>query len=201
MNMKQKQECLVPAKYIRSNGSVLDFTGLYEVSDQGNVRSLNYHNTRKTRIMNPGTYRNKDESIFYQVMLCLNNKRYLLLVHRLILSSFKESEYFPRAVCDHIVARTESCCNNCLSNLHWITQQQNGSTERCKTLKSKANTNRQDQSKRVRVKNLTSGEITVYPSASEAERTIGLSWCTIAVRINKYEGFYKKMNLQFSYID
>ena len=201
MKDQETKERWVAARYIRPNDTVLDFTGKYEVSDRGRVRSLNYHRTGKTRVLSLCAAKANDGTIYHHVMLCLNNKKYMIQVHRLVLSSFKEGEHFPGAVCDHIDARTENSCCNHLDNLHWVTQQQNSSTERCIKLTSKALTNHPDLSKRVRVTNLTTGEATIYPSAREAGRTLGIHPDTPAVYINQLNGFYKKLKLRFEYIE
>lgn len=201
MEETKTTERWVPAKYFRTDGEILDFTGLYEVSDHGRVRSLNYIHTGKTRMLSLGTIRNKSKYIFYNVMLCFGKKSYTLSVHRLVLSSFKESEYKPGLVVDHIVPRTKSCCNNYLSNLRWVSVQQNVSTKHCRTLLSKANTNHPSYSKKVRVTDLTTGEITEYPSAMEAGRSLGIYPTSPAVYINHHNGYYKKRNLRFEYID
>ena len=199
--MKETKEIWTPAVYIHENGTILDFTGLYEVSDHGRVKSLNYNHTGKERVLKRDKIKAKGKSIniYYQVALYKNNKRYQLPIYRIVLSSFKRSEYFSGAVADHIVARTE-VCDDSLSNLHWVTCQQNNSTDHAKELLSKAHTNHPSKSKRVRVTDLTTGKTTEYPSAKEAGRSLGIPPTAPATYINQHEGFYKKMNLMFSYI-
>ena len=200
--MKQNQEIWTPAKYITESGDIIDFTDLYLVSDQGNVKSLNYRHTGKEGILSQRTVETEDGSIFYTICLCKDGKTYHMPTHRLILSSFNQEGWFPNADVDHIDARTSTNCNNMLCNLRWFTRQQNSSTEHRKELLSKAHTNHPAKSKRVRVKNLTTGETTEYPSANEAGRALGIRAVnTPAVCINRCNGYYKKMNLQFSYID
>lgn len=201
--MKQNQiteEHWMPARYIKDDKTILDFTGLYEVSDLGRVRSLNYRHTGKAKELNKTTCKCTDQSILYHVSLYKGNKRYVLPVHRLVLSTFKESEFFEGAICDHIEARSETCCDN-INNLHWVTYQQNNSTEHCKELLSKAHMNHPVLSKRVRVTDLATGETTVYPSAMEAGRALGINPKLPATRISQHKGFYKKMNLHFMYIE
>lgn len=197
---KIKEEHWVPAKYIRTNGTVVNFTGLYEVSDLGRVRRLNYHGTGKAKVLSLSVFECSDGTIYYQVRLHMN-KRYQLSVHRLVLSSFKESEFFEGAVADHIDARTSTSCNDRLCNLRWITQQQNVSTKHCRSLQSKAQKNNPKTSKRVKVTNLSTNETTIYPSAMETGRSLGINPNQPAMCINRYNGFYKKRGLRFEYID
>lgn len=195
-----KEECWLAAKYIKDDGSVLDFTGLYEVSDQGRVRSLNYRRTGKTKELRQGTFECKDGTMYYQVTLRKDNKRHILPTHRLVLSSFKEREFFTNAVANHKVERTATSCINELSNLEWITYKDNVNTEHRKELQSKAMTNHPSRSKRVRVTNLATNETTVYPSAKEAGRSLGINSRTPAMCINQSKGFHKKLGLHFEYV-
>lgn len=199
MKKNQTKEIWVPAKYIKKDNSVLDFTGLYEVSDLGRVRSLNYMHTGKAEVLSQAIPKVKD-AILHQVLLCKDSKQYNLLVHRLVLSSFKENEHFSGALADHIDPRTETSCDDSLCNLRWVTPQDNVSTEHCKDATSKANTNHPSLSKRVKVTDLTTGTATIYPSAREAGRSLNLPSDTISPYIRKYNGFYRKGNLHFAYV-
>lgn len=197
--MKEIKEVWVPAVYIFESGVTIEFLN-YMVSDHGRVKSLNYNHTGKERILKRDKIKAKGKSInvYYQVALYKNNKRYQLPVYRIVLSSFKGSEYFPGAVADHIVARTE-ICNDCLTNLRWVTPQQNNSTDHAKELLSKAHTNHPSKSKKVKV-TFSDGTQQIFPSAKEAGRSLGISPTTPATYINQHNGFYKKMNLMFSYV-
>ena len=199
--MKEIKEVWKTAVYIFESGVTIEFPG-YEVSSLGRVRSLNYNKTGKARVMRQHTSRHKDSTMYYTVgMWSKSNKKYLLQVHRLILSSFKRSEYFHGAVVNHKIERTTTSCINKLSNLELVTRQQNNSTDHRKDLISKALTNCNATSKRVSVTDLTTGEVTVYPSSREADRILGLPRCTASGHIRNTNGFYKKMNLMFSYIE
>lgn len=201
MKENQVTESWIAARYIQEDGTILDFTGLYDVSDQGRVKSLNYRgHTGKEGILSPITLKAKCGSIYYMVNLFLNNKSYMIQTHRLVLSSFKESEFFEGAVCDHIVARSETNCDNRLTNLRWVTVQQNVSTEHCKEVKVKALTNHPTLSRRIRVTDLTTGETIVYPSAKEAGRSLGINPRVPPNCVKYRNGYYKKLNLRFEYM-
>lgn len=200
-------EVWVSCKHINNDGVVLNFTGLYEVSNLGRVRSLNYNKTGKVRIMSPYTSEGKDGSIFYKVCLRKDCKQYTKSVHRLVLSSFDQEGWSPNDVVDHVVPRTSNNCNNCLNNLRWFSQKENSNTEHCIEARSKslrghpALINRTDQSKSVRVINLTTSETMIYPSTREAERSLGLPHLTVSFYIRRYKGLYKKRQLLFEYIE
>lgn len=200
MKNQKTKEAWVPAKYFKTDGTVLDFTGLYEVSDLGRVRSLNYHRTGKTKIMKQATYNVSDGTIFHKLMLRKDNKKYLISVHRLVLCSFDPEGFRLERIVNHKVERTPFVCDNSLANLEWLEQRDNVSTKHCKDLLSKAFTNRTDMSKHVRVTDLTTGEIAEYPSAMEAGRSLGVNPSSVSVYINQRNGYYKKLNLHFEYI-
>ena len=204
--MKENQitENWSPARYIRENETVLDFSGLYEVSDMGRVRSLNYNHTGKVKVLCQCTNKGKDGTIRHTVWLCKDRKQYNLNVHRLVLSSFRpkghRDGYFSGAVVNHKIERTAVSCINELSNLEWISQRQNNSTEHCREARSKAHTNHPSLSKRVKVTDLTTGEVAEYPSAHEAGRALGINPNVPAGCIKCYKGYYKKLNLHFMYV-
>lgn len=72
---------------------VKGYEGLYEVSDWGNVRSLNYRRTVKTRLLKT----RKNSSGYLVVCLCKNGKPKQKFVHRLVAEAFitnpKPNEY------------------------------------------------------------------------------------------------------------
>lgn len=187
------------AQYIFEDGHMEIFEN-YMVSDFGQVKSLDYNRTGKEKVLKQREH-NDVNAMSYEICLHKNNKTYTLFVHRLVLSTFKEKEYFPNAVVDHIIARDDSSCDNRLCNLRWTTQQQNISSARCKSLLSKTHINHPSLSKRVRVTDLTTRETTEYLSANEACRDIELPQGTVAIYIKQRKGFYKKLNLLFEYID
>ena len=197
MKEQETKEHWMPAKFIRPDGSVLDFTGLYEVSDLGHVRSLKF---RKTKTLKPLKNRGEDGNIYYHVHLRKDNKRHPLTVHRLVLSSFREGEFFEGAVCDHIVARTKTDCCNHLDNLRWVTILQNSSTEHHREIKSKKFINRKDLSKRVKV-TFSDGTQKIFPSTMEVIRQLDLPHITVSQCIHKCNGYYKKLGIHFEYID
>lgn len=203
MKNNETKEIWTAARYIRENGDVLDFTGLYEVSDQGRVRSMNYHGTGKVRELKQSTPKAKNGTIWYQVVLCKNGKTYSLPTHRLVLSSFRPEGhpkgYSPNAVADHINPREGNDCCNLLSNLRWFTRRDNVSTDHCKDLLSNTHTNHPSLSKQVRV-TLSDGTYMLFPSANEAERSMDLPYNTINQYIKKRKGYYKKRQLHFEYV-
>lgn len=190
----------VPARYIRPNGIILDFKGLYEVSDLGRIRSLNYRRSGETKVMSLCTNKDPYGTIVRVVTLRKDDKPHTLLVHRIVLSSFNPESFRLGRIVNHKIERTQASCINELSNLEWSTQKDNTSTEHCKTLTSKTLTNHPTLSKRVRVINLTTNETIEYPSAMEAGRSLSINPKLPAAYISKCNGYCKKRNLHFEYI-
>lgn len=63
---------------------IKEYEGLYQVSDWGNVRSLNYNKTGKTKLLNPA----KNTHGYLFVYLYKGGKRKHNLVHRLVAEAF-----------------------------------------------------------------------------------------------------------------
>ena len=63
---------------------IKDYEGLYQVSNLGKLKSLNYNRTGREEIMNPC----KDKHGYYKVNLWKNRKRKTCLVHRLVAETF-----------------------------------------------------------------------------------------------------------------
>lgn len=95
---------------------VVGYEGLYEVSDAGCVWSLNYKRTRKRRQLRPGI--NKG---YHHVVLCLNGKRSVMRVHRLVATAFIKNPE-NKATVNHKNGKTD---DNRLPNLEWATCSEN----------------------------------------------------------------------------
>lgn len=93
------------------------YDGLYEVSDQGSVRSLNYHQTGKRREL-----KGRKVSVGYeQVILCRDGVQKNKLVHRLVYEAFNGT--IPEGLqIDHINGVKN---DNRLVNLRCVTPREN----------------------------------------------------------------------------
>lgn len=96
---------------------VKDFEGLYEVSNMGNVRSLNYRCTGEIKILKPG----KDKRGYLKVNLYKSSKYSSKRVHRLVATAFIPNLDNKTQV-NHIDGNKQ---NNTVSNLEWCTNSEN----------------------------------------------------------------------------
>ena len=96
------------------------FEGLYMVSDQGNVYSVNYH--RQNKFQKRKTYPEKNR--YEKITLCKNSKTQIYFIHRLVAKAFPEicGEWFEGCVINH-----KDCnpSNNRATNLEVCTQSHN----------------------------------------------------------------------------
>ena len=96
---------------------IKDYEGLYEVSNLGRVKSLNYKGTGKGKIL-----KNIECSNGYlTVSLTKNGKQKVFYIHRLVAVTFIPNPENKPCI-DHInTIRTE----NCIWNLRWVTYEEN----------------------------------------------------------------------------
>lgn len=95
---------------------ILGYEGLYEASNRGRVRRLNYHHTGKEKILRPG----KNSSGYLQVCLYKDGKK-SLLVHRLVWEAFNGPIHKGMQI-NHLNERKDQ---NNLENLSLMTAKEN----------------------------------------------------------------------------
>ena len=94
------------------------YEGIYQVSNEGNVKSLNYNHTGNERILRPAVNRSNG---YLQVILWKDCKRKHHQVHRLVASAFIDNlDNLPQV--NH---KDECKTNNCVDNLEWCTCEYN----------------------------------------------------------------------------
>ena len=93
------------------------YEGLYQISNLGNVKSLNYNKTGKEKILKNG----KDRGGYLQVNLWKNGNGKNYLIHRLVAEAFlPNSDNKPEI--DHI---NTNKTDNRICNLRWCTHKEN----------------------------------------------------------------------------
>ena len=93
------------------------YEGLYQISNLGRIKSLNYNRTKKEKILSNST--NRKGYLF--VILYKNGKKKSFKVHRLVAIHFIENpnNYFQ------VNHKDENKSNNRVDNLEWCTQEYN----------------------------------------------------------------------------
>ena len=148
--------------------SVEGYEGLYEVSDLGKVRSLNYNHTGKEKILKP----QKDTSGYLQVNLCKDGQKKMLLVHRLVAEAFIPN-HNNLATVNH---KDEVKTNNTVGNLEWMSIKDNNNYGTRIKRMSEAKINNPALSKKVQMFDKSTGELlATFPSTHEAERVTGIN--------------------------
>lgn len=93
------------------------YEGLYQVSNFGNVKSLNYNRTGKEKILKS----KKDKDGYLQFSLCKNGKVKHFKTHRLVALAFIPNlENLPQV--NH---KDENKENNHVDNLEWVSPKEN----------------------------------------------------------------------------
>lgn len=95
------------------------YEGLYQVSNHGRIKSLNYHRTGKPKIMTP----HKGTRGYLQIGLWKDSKCRRLYVHRLVAHAFCKND--DSATKTQINHKDENRLNNSASNLEWCTPKYN----------------------------------------------------------------------------
>jgi len=173
---------------------VKGFEGLYEVSNCGRVRSLNYGRTGQTRLLKLG----KSNKGYLDVCLCKNGKATYKLVHRLVAEAFLENPMNLPEVNHKDEDKTSNFvfvdeAGNVVpekSNLEWISLKDNinygtGNERRAKT-----------RSKRVLQFDLDGNLVQEWPSTMEVYRQIGwrcghISECCLGKRKSAYSFLWR----------
>lgn len=144
----------------------------YQISNHGNVKSLNYNKTGKEKILKP----KKNKSGYLQVVLYQQGKGKYHYIHRLVAQAFIENpnnlpqvNHKNQIKTDNRVENLEFC--DAKYNCNFGTRNERSATNRSKPVMC-----------------LETG--VVYPSANEAARQLGFAQTHISSACN---GKYKQM--------
>ena len=146
---------------------VKGYEGLYQVSNWGRVKSLNYNHTGKEKLLRPG----KDGWDYLFVYLWKGGERKRYKIHRLVLSTFNPIENMENLDCNHLDENKE---NNHLSNLEWTTHKENCNHGTRNARVSEKNTNGKNSTPIVQL-NLDGKYIRSYKSSMDAQRLGGFN--------------------------
>ena len=96
---------------------IAGYEGLYQVSNLGNVKSLNYHRSGNQKVLSPAN----GPSGYFTVRLTKDGKGASKFVHKLVAIAFLENQDGKLCV-NH---KDGNKHNNRLENLEWATHQEN----------------------------------------------------------------------------
>lgn len=144
---------------------ILGYEGKYQVSNRGNVKSLNYRRTGKEKILKGSD----DGTGYLRVGLWKDGNAKECTIHRLVAQAFLPNpDNLPQ-----INHKDEDKYNNCVENLEWCSSQYNMTyNDRAKKVGNKL-------SRPVIGINKVSGLIVEFASAHEASRQLGISQSNI----------------------
>lgn len=150
---------------------IKDYEGLYQISNFGRVKSLNYLNTKQPRILKPKTYRGG----YLCVCLSKNGVVKYPKIHRLVYDNFIgiDKPYKRRGKGNEIWVinhKDENRTNNRLDNLELITQTENVNYGSAKEKQSKVQRNNRKTSYFVYQYSKDFVLIKVWPSTRECHR-------------------------------
>ena len=133
--------------------AIAGYEGLYQVSNLGRVKSINYNHTGKEKILKP----RKNTCGYLHVCLYKDGQKKMSLVHRLIAEAFIPNPNNLETV-NH---KDEVKTNNVASNLEWM---------------SRGDNKRYSANKSAKMFDKSTGELlATFPSTHEAERVTGIA--------------------------
>ena len=101
--------------YFEENGIIYDYKGLYQVSNDGRIKSLkDNRGNKREKILK---YEKKNDG-YLRINLYKNKNVKHFYIHRLVAHMFLSNFYFEGAEVNH---KDENKENNCIDNLEWCT--------------------------------------------------------------------------------
>lgn len=161
--------------------TIKDYERLYQVSNLGRVKSLNYNHTKQEKILK------QNGKLYLQVTLFKNRKRTKKLVHRLVAEAFIPNPYNLRYI-NHknrngknnfVYVNPDGTVDFGKSNLEWCTQKYNVNYDGC--LERRAMSQRNNNCSKPIIQYSLNGEfIKEWPSTKEIQRTLGICHSNIS---------------------
>ena len=146
--------------------AIAGYEGLYEVSDIGRVKSLNYNHTGTERILRS----RKNRGGYLYVNLHKDGQRKTITVHRRVATAFSSN---PSNL-ETIKHKDEDKTNNTVSNLEWMSLKDNINYGTHNKRASETQINDKNKSKSVQMFDRQGNLLAAFPSTHEANRKTGI---------------------------
>lgn len=143
------------------------YEGKYQVSNRGNVLSLNYRRERRPKILKP-----KETRGYYQVGLRKNGRRTFIGIHQLVAKHFAPGYKYGLQV-NHINLNKH---DNRASNLEWVTPKENTlhAIANGRFFESKRKLKMANEQRKKKVMAKKGGNAKAFSSIHEASRKLGI---------------------------
>ena len=150
------------------------YKGLYQVSNMGRIKSLNYHRTGKEKLLRLGT----NTKGYLQVVLYKDGKAKCCKVNRLVALAFVPNDDPENKIqVNHI--NDENKTDNRAVNLNWMTPKENINWGTRNERVSQKMVNHPDMSKPIIQMTLDGQVVAIWPSTREIERKNGFNQSNI----------------------
>ena len=141
--------------------AIAGYEGLYEVSDMGRVKSLNYNHTGKEKILKL----KKSHCGYLNVNICKDGHAKSVRIHRLVATAFISNPHNLETI-NH---KDEDKTNNSVENLEWCTRGYNN-TYNNKAIKIGLKLRNNERSRALIALDENNNIIYEFPSVREAAR-------------------------------
>lgn len=170
------------------------FEGKYQVSTFGRIKSLNFLNTGKERIMRPKPDGKKK---YLMIGLSKMGKAFYFLIHRLVAEAFIPN---PNNL-PEVNHKDENSQNNHVSNLEWCDRKYNLTYGTARKRSSLHQTNNPVTSKPVAQMTELGEVLTTFPSVREAARQTNIPDSNIIACCKGYKFHLTAGGFKWSYAD
>lgn len=152
---------------------IKEYEGLYQVSNFGRVKSLNYNRTQNEKILKPGN----DCLGYYRVSLSKCGKAKTKAIHRLVAETFIDNPNRYNYI-NHIDCNKT---NNNVENLEWCTQKHNVQEARRYNLREYTKGKDNANSKKLGQYDLKGNLKKIWDCTMDIQRQLGFKNCNISL--------------------